>query len=697
MPERGAADETALATIRSGFRATAPERLAQLRRHADAWKSQIPGAAAQFAQSSHTLRLTADSLGFSEVARIAGEMERLAEGESPPFAPNVLALLQSLADAFSQPPNQPYIPSQRARVLLRLPDTVLAGELVRALEALGLDTLTAASDEEAVRMLSSDRPVERIVVGPILMPTLRSALRALSAPPLLIQLVPAAEARGNGREGVDAVLAQGAPASVLAKEIAALQRTVPVRFRVLAVDDDSAVLASARAVLESAGMEVVTLSDARNLFSSLQRHHPDLLLLDVAMPSVDGLELLSQLRGEPAWRNLTIVFHTSRDTATERVRAFQLGVDDYLLKPVQPSELRVRLLAHLQRRTSLRTSSEKEATTGLANAHSLVRTLTRLLEASTSVPVSVALIRFSRSDAASEHASRLSARLRPSDVLARWDERTLALARPGEEARSTLSFLQVPPGLGDAQVGVADSRAQPGSGAQALLVAAELNVGKGLDRSAPAARGDVSPSAPLRPSPPPGVSSPLTRPPIPRSETLPPIPPRPPPPLTPLRPAPQPPRDEGGPSMSSRPPPAAAPVTARLEPGAGAAPRSRRILVADDEPALRRVLQRLLEQEGYVVETAEDGEEALTRLLNPSLTPVDLLLLDVHMPRRSGIDVLRALRENASPVRALVLSARVRDGDVVNLLGEGAADFVAKPFSIHTLLARVSRLLAKSA
>lgn len=684
MPERGVADETALATIRSGFRATAPERLAQLRRHADAWKAQTPGAAAQLAQSSHTLRLTADSLGFSEVARIAGEMERLADGDAPPFSPHIQGLLQSLADAFSLPPNQPHAPPQRPRVLLRLTDSLQAGELTRALEALGVETLGASSDDEALRMLTSERPAERLVVGPILMPTLRSALRTLNTPPLLIQLVPAAEARAGGREGVDAVFAQGTPPALLAREIASLQRSAPVRFRVLAVDEDSSVLASARAVLEAAGMEVVTLNDARNLFSSLQRHHPDLLLLDVAMPSVDGLELLSQLRGEPAWRNLTIVFQTSRDTATERVRAFQLGVDDYLLKPVQPSELRVRLLAHLQRRASLRSSLEKEATTGLANAHSLVRTLTRHLEASTSAPVSVALMRFPRADAASEHASRLSTRLRPSDMLARWDERTLALTRPGEDARATLSFLQAPPGLGDAQVGVADNRAQPGTGAQALLVAAELNVGKSLERQGPAGPSSIS----FRPSPPPGVSSPVTRPPIPRPETLPPLPPRAAPLVAPLRPSPPPPRDEAGPAPRPPAPQAGA--------GAGAS-RSRRILVADDEPALRRVLQRLLEQEGYVVETAEDGEEALNRLLNSSLTPVDLLLLDVHMPRRSGIDVLRALKENGSTVRALVLSARVRDGDVVSLLGEGAADFVAKPFSIHTLLARVSRLLTKGA
>jgi DNA-binding response OmpR family regulator len=691
MPERGVADETALATIRSGFRATAPERLAQLRRHADAWKAQVAGAAAQFAQSSHTLRLTADSLGFSEVARLAGEMERLADGDAPPFSPHIPQLLQSLADAFSLPPHQPHASPPRARVLLRLTDSLMASELSRALEALGVEVLQAPSDEEALRMLNVERPAERLVVGPILLPPLRAGLRALTPPPLLIQLVPSSEARAGGREGVDAVFALGTPAATLARDISALQRSSPVRFRVLAVDEDSSVLASARAVLEAAGMEVVTLNDARNLFSSLQRHHPDLLLLDVAMPSVDGLELLSQLRGEPAWRNLTVVFQTSRDTPTERVRAFQLGVDDYLLKPVQPSELRVRLLAHLQRRASLRTSLEKEASTGLANAHALVRTLTRHLEASASVPVSVALIRFARTEASSEHASRLSTRLRPSDMLARWDERTLALTRPGEEARATLLFLQAPPGLGDAQVGVADNRAQPGTGAQALLVAAELNVGKGLERQGPASKGELFPSLP-RPSPVPGGLSPVTRPPITRPETLPPLPPRAAPPGAPPKPMPAPPRDEASPGAPSR----LSASPARAEPAAGAS-RSRRILVADDEPALRRVLQRLLEQEGYVVETAEDGEEALNRLLNPNLTPVDLLLLDVHMPRRSGIDVLRALKEKASPVRALVLSARVRDGDVVNLLGEGAADFVAKPFSIHTLLARVSRLLTKTA
>ncbi|HEX8698480.1 MAG TPA: response regulator [Myxococcaceae bacterium] len=671
----------ALATVREGFRSSASERLSQLRRHADAWKAHTPGAAALFLQTVHNLRGSAGTLGFSEVAKLALELEKLAEGESPAFSSRVPSLLQSLQEAFAHPPSTVAVVPHRPRVVVRLSDSSFASELLRHLDAFGMDAVHAPSDEDAVRLLTSERPVERVVMGPAVSPALRAALRATGSPPLLVQLVPA-EARSAHREGADAVLSLGTPPPALAREIASLQRATVARFRVLAVDDDSAVLATVRAVLEAAGLEVVTLNDARNLFSSLQRHHPDLLLLDLAMPSIDGFDLLAQLRNEPAWRNLTVVFHTARETASDRVRAFQLGVDDYLIKPVSPEELRVRVLAHLQRRALLRAAAEKDTSTGLATAHALQRTLSRLLEAAgATTPVAVALLRFPKAEQLSEHASRLTPRVRPSDVLARWDERTLALARSGEDSRALMAFLQAPPGTAEALVGVADNRAHPGMGAQALITAAELNIGRGGES---ASSGTLKPglttaprteSAAMPPrnttTAPPGPSK------MPSHTGLPSLP------STPQRPL-----TTAG-SVAPRPNTGSRPT----DPGLAGLNRSQRILVADDEPALRRVLQRLLEQEGYVVETVEDGEEALARLLNPNLTPVDLLLLDVHMPRRSGIDVLRALREASSPVRALVLSARVRDADVLKLYGEGAADFVAKPFSIHTLLARVTRLL----
>lgn len=592
MAERGVAEEMAqaLATVREGFRSSASERLSQLRRHAEAWKAGTAGSAPLFFQIIHTMRGTASTLGFTEVARVASELEKLSEGETPAFSPRVLVLLQGLSEAFSHPPSTLPLVPHRPRVLVRLTDTAFAAELAHHLEALGMDAVAAPSEEEAVRLITSDRPVERVVVGPLVPTSLRGAMRSLNTPPPLVLLAPATEVRTVARDGADAVLSLGTPAQALAKEIVSIQRASPARFRVLAVDDDSAVLAAARAVLEAAGMDVVTLSDGRNLFSSLQRHHPDLLLLDVALPSVDGFDLLSQIRADPAWRSLTIVFHTARDAPADRVRAFQLGVDDYLIKPVEPAELRLRLMAHLQRRTLQRASGER---TGGA---------------------------------------------------------TLPLPQGSNPITSRME--QTPPHL-------RAPTPAPGTGSRPAFSAAQ----------------PPQPARPASPSSPEGTAFPSSRPPQP-SVSFPTQPP--------VRSA-APPQNEGG----SAPPRPASPS----RPNESGQSRSHRILVADDEPALRRVLQRLLEAEGYVVETAEDGEEALTRLLNPSLTPVDLLLLDVHMPRRSGIEVLRALREASSPVRSLVLSARIRDEDVMKLYNEGAVDFVAKPFSIHTLLARVTRLL----
>ena len=82
MPERGVADEMAqgLAAVREDFRTRAPERVAQLRRHAEAWKANTPGSVEQFVQAAHGMRGTAGTLGFTEVARICHELEKLGEG-----------------------------------------------------------------------------------------------------------------------------------------------------------------------------------------------------------------------------------------------------------------------------------------------------------------------------------------------------------------------------------------------------------------------------------------------------------------------------------------------------------------------------------------------------------------------------------------------------------------------------------------
>jgi DNA-binding response OmpR family regulator len=117
-----------------------------------------------------------------------------------------------------------------------------------------------------------------------------------------------------------------------------------------------------------------------------------------------------------------------------------------------------------------------------------------------------------------------------------------------------------------------------------------------------------------------------------------------------------------------------------------------RILVADDEAHIREVVRAYLEREGYEVVEAADGETALEHGRNAGL---DLLVLDVMLPGRSGFDVLRALRSEGSSVGVLMLTARDDVIDRVAGLELGADDYVTKPFEPREVVARVGAILRR--
>jgi two-component system response regulator MprA len=118
-----------------------------------------------------------------------------------------------------------------------------------------------------------------------------------------------------------------------------------------------------------------------------------------------------------------------------------------------------------------------------------------------------------------------------------------------------------------------------------------------------------------------------------------------------------------------------------------------RILVVDDEPAVRRAVERALHLEGYEVGVAADGSEALQQL---AVTPADAVVLDVMMPRVDGIEVCERLRSAGDPVPILLLTARDRVADRVTGLDAGADDYLVKPFALEELLARLRALLRRT-
>jgi two-component system response regulator MprA len=117
-----------------------------------------------------------------------------------------------------------------------------------------------------------------------------------------------------------------------------------------------------------------------------------------------------------------------------------------------------------------------------------------------------------------------------------------------------------------------------------------------------------------------------------------------------------------------------------------------RIMVVDDDRSVRESLRRSLEFNGYEVAVANDGVEALARI--NQIGP-DAMIVDVMMPRLDGIETTRALRAAGNDVPILVLTARDAVSDRVDGLDAGADDYLAKPFALEELLARVRAMLRR--
>src|SRR5215470_14046271 len=118
-----------------------------------------------------------------------------------------------------------------------------------------------------------------------------------------------------------------------------------------------------------------------------------------------------------------------------------------------------------------------------------------------------------------------------------------------------------------------------------------------------------------------------------------------------------------------------------------------RVLLIEDEPTLSLLLKERLEKEGYSVSPCHDGDQGLTHGLRE---PFDLVLLDIRLPGRNGFDICRELRRHSINVPVLMLTARGDVKDRVKGLKIGADDYLAKPFDVAELLARMEALLRRA-
>jgi two-component system phosphate regulon response regulator PhoB len=125
--------------------------------------------------------------------------------------------------------------------------------------------------------------------------------------------------------------------------------------RVLIVDDDPDILRLVSYNLMQAGFEVITAQNGRKALESVQKHPPDLIILDLMLPDVDGMEVCRTLRNRENSRRIPIVMLTARSEEIDRVVGFELGADDYVMKPFSPRELVLRVKSIFRRMKDERT------------------------------------------------------------------------------------------------------------------------------------------------------------------------------------------------------------------------------------------------------------------------------------------------------------------------------------------------------
>jgi len=456
------------------------------------------------------------------------------------------------------------------------------------------------------------------------------------------------------RAGARIFLDPKADATEMADAVATLLDTARRHTQtVLVVDDDETILAAVRLILGTDAVTVETLADPERFWEVLSQVQPHLVLLDIDMPSVSGLELCRLVRSDPRWRELPVVFlSASRDP--EQIReVYATGADDFVSKPVVAAELRARIGSRLERARLHRLLAETDPLTSLANRRRLERDLARLelLADRYDGKLSVAVIdldRFKRVNDRHGHTAgdqvlrRFAAHMRNSfrgeDVVARLGGEEFFVAMhgmPGHDALPRLSailteFRDVGVDIGDglllnvgASAGVAEHGCD-GRGFAELYRAADaaLLAAKASGRGRVLAAGRVSEAGSLHVD----------------------------------------------------------------------------VAIVDDDEVLAELLRHTLEIVGYSCAVLTDGTEAIARLSGAGdrLT-ASAILLDIDLPGCTGFEVLHALREAdvTAGTAVLVVTARSSEQDAVRAVAEGAVDHIAKPFSVPLLVEKLRRIIER--
>lgn len=159
-----------------------------------------------------------------------------------------------------------------------------------------------------------------------------------------------------------------------------LQNTPSPEAKVMVVDDDPQILTALQTLLTPWGIKVYTLDNPSRFWEAITTVNPDLLILDIKMPEVNGIELCQVVRSDARYSAMPILFLTARNDTKTMQEVFAAGADDYISKPIVKVELVARILNRLERTRLLKSLAETDVLTSIANRSKSIQELTRCIQ-----------------------------------------------------------------------------------------------------------------------------------------------------------------------------------------------------------------------------------------------------------------------------------------------------------------------------
>jgi diguanylate cyclase (GGDEF)-like protein len=337
---------------------------------------------------AHKLAGTVGTGGLTEGTRQARELERLLLRSASLSQTELLHLGQlarSLRRELARPPASAADASlivddalsNRTPRLLIVDDDRQLGERLAAEAASRGMSLEIATDFPTARQWVADHRPDVVLLDLLFPDGMAESLTFLEELAHRDQPIPVLVLTGRDTftDRVDVARLGGSgflqkpvpPAQVIDAVSNVLQRISAAEVTVLAIDDDPQILATLRALLTTPKVRVTTQTDPLRFWETLDEVSPDLLVLDVDMPHLSGIELCRVVRNDPRWAALPVVFLTAHNDADMIHRMFGAGADDYVTKPIVGPELVTRIRNRLDRTQLHRTMAETDPLTGLPN------------------------------------------------------------------------------------------------------------------------------------------------------------------------------------------------------------------------------------------------------------------------------------------------------------------------------------------